>query len=211
MTNAADHPDLRAGSDQLVAYVGYGSLVNRDTLRTDYVHAQPVRLHGWRRCWRPRMQGDPIPSRLPSSMLSVRQVPDSIIDGLLVFDKLSNLPAVDEREATYDRITVPIERLEILGGPVPDCVVYVYEAQTNTAPHDPGHPILQSYLDAVLQGYLREFGRQGVHDFIGSTDGFERDIHTDRHDPIYTRPVTLADEERHLFDTLLENRITRIS
>lgn len=210
MTSAADHPALNGHSDQLVAYIGYGSLVNRETLRTDYVHAQPVRLHGWRRCWRPRMQGDPIPSRTQTSLLSARQVPDSVIDGLLVFDKLSNLPAVDEREATYDRITVPIERMEVLGGPIPDCVVYVYKARTNTAQDDPEHPILQSYLDAVLQGYLREFGTQGVHDFIASTDGFERDIHIDRHDPIYTRPVTLEDHERHMFDSLLANRITRM-
>ncbi|MEX3009486.1 gamma-glutamylcyclotransferase family protein [Hoeflea sp. TYP-13] len=209
MTLAADNRDNHPQPDHLIAYFGYGSLVNRDTLRTDYVHAQPVRLHGWRRCWRPRMHGDPIRSGKPTSLLSARQMAGSVIEGLLVFDRVSNLPCVDEREATYDRVRVPLDRLEVIDGKLPDCRVYVYEAQTNSASHDPHHPILQSYLDAVLQGFLNEFGRQGVHDFLDSTDGFERTVHADRHDPIYPRSVTLSLEERTFIDTLLEERGTR--
>lgn len=206
MPSAADNPVLDTNPDQLVAYFGYGSLVNRDTLRTSYVDAQPVRLRGWRRCWRPRMDGDRIGWHLPTSLLSARQVPGSVIDGLLVFDRLSNLPSVDEREFTYDRIAVPHEQLEVINGQKPECTVYVYEAQSNEASHDPEHPILQSYLDAVLQGFLREFGRQGVQDFLASTDGFDRTVHSDRHDPVYPRAVTLAEDERQFFDTLLAER-----
>ncbi|MEM6462089.1 MAG: gamma-glutamylcyclotransferase [Pseudomonadota bacterium] len=203
MTADSDDAAMRETHDELIAYVGYGSLANRETLATDYVHAQPVRLHGWRRCWRPRKQGDPVRSPTPTSLLSARQVADGFIDGLLVFDRLSNLPHVDKREATYDRVEVPRERLEVLGGDLPDCVIYVYEAQTNAASHDPEHPILQSYLDAVLQGFFREFGHQGVHDFLHTTDGFERGIHLDRHDPVYSRSVTLAEHEMHFIDTVL--------
>ena len=199
------HPLHATDPDELVAYFGYGSLVNRDTLRTDFLHAQPVRLHGWRRCWRPRKQGDPILTDPPSSLLSARRVADGSIDGLLVFDRLANLPSVDERERTYDRIPVPKTRVEGLGDDLPACPVYVFEAQTNTLPHDPEHPILQSYLDAVLQGFLREFGQSGVHRVLQTTDGFERSLHADRHAPIYPRSVQLTDDERAFFDTLLED------
>ncbi|MCY6380302.1 gamma-glutamylcyclotransferase family protein [Hoeflea prorocentri] len=198
--------DGHNGPSNLIAYFGYGSLVNRATLRTDYVAAQPVRLMGWRRCWRPRHAQDPIDSGHVTSLLSARQVEGSVIDGLLIYDRLDNLPSVDEREMTYDRVAVPIERLDMAGGELPDCPVYVYEAQTNTADHDPHHPILQSYLDAVLQGFLREFGRQGVHDFLETTDGFERHVHADRQDPVYPRAVRLIEEERSFIDGILEER-----
>ncbi|WP_136656855.1 gamma-glutamylcyclotransferase family protein [Nitratireductor sp. XY-223] len=201
-----DAPVSNSGGDGLVAYFGYGSLVNRTTLRTDYVSAQRVRLSGWRRCWRPRMKGDPIRSKRRTSLLSARRVEGSAIEGLLVFDRLQNLPAVDERERTYDRIEVPSDALEVLDGGPPDCPVYVYEARTNRAEHDPHHPILQSYLDAVLQGFLREFGKAGVHSFLNTTDGFERSVHADRHDPVYPRAVDLLEHERHFIDGVLEER-----
>ncbi|WP_419912886.1 gamma-glutamylcyclotransferase family protein [Hoeflea sp.] len=204
-----DAPEDHSEGNGLVAYIGYGSLVNRTTLRTDYVSAQRVSLHGWRRCWRPRMKGDPIVSKRRTSLLSARRVAGSVIEGLLVFDRAENLPAVDRREATYDRIRVPEAAVRALDEDLPDCPIYVYEARTNTADHDPHHPILQSYLDAVLQGFLREFGRNGVHSFLDSTDGFERSVHADRHDPVYPRAVELLEHERHFIDTVLEERGTR--
>ena len=199
------HPLQHMDPDDLVAYIGYGSLANRETLRTDFLHAQPVRLHGWRRCWRPRKHGDPIVTDPPTSLLSARRVADGFIDGLLVFDRRSNLPAVDERERTYDRVPVPRDQVEGLGKGLPACEIYVYEAQTNAAPHDPQHPILQSYLDAVFQGFMREFGPSGVHHFLATTDGFERSVHADRHKPHYPRSVRLTDDERALFDRLLDD------
>lgn len=207
-TPAHNNGDERPGA--LIAYFGYGSLVNRATLRTDFVGAQPVRLRGWRRCWRPRHSGDPLRGGQSTSLLSVRQVEDSVIDGLLVYDRVENLPSVDQRESTYDRVAVPLERLDMAGAELPDCPVYVYEAQTNAADHDPHHPILQSYLDAVLQGFLREFGRTGVHHFMETTDGFERHIHADRHDPVYPRAVRLARKEQDFIDVLLEARGVRL-
>ncbi len=190
----------------IVAYFGYGSLVNRSTLRTRYVDAAPARLNGWRRCWRPRRTDDPIDGEGLSSLLSARQYEGHAIDGLLVYDSLDNLPAVDRREATYDRVAVDLERLE-LAFAVPDgCPVYIYEAHTNTAPHDPGDPILQSYLDAVMQGFMHEFGEAGVRGFLHSTDGFERPVRVDRHDPVYPRAVDLPDHQRALFDDLLTEK-----
>ena len=190
----------------VVAYFGYGSLVNRATLRTDYVAAVPARLNGWRRCWRPRKSNDPNDPRRHLSMLSAWQREGHAIDGLLVFDRLDHLPAVDEREAAYDRVPVEVECLEV-AVEIPDgCALFVYEAHTNEATHDPGAPIAQSYLDAVMQGFMHEFGHDGVMDFLDSTDGFERPVRADRHSPVYSRSVALPDDQRDLFDSLLADR-----
>lgn len=188
---------------QIVAYFGYGSLVNRTTLRTEYIDAIPARLSGWKRCWRPRPSGDPIDGSGLSSLLSARRHHGHAIEGLLVYDSLDNLPAVDLREATYDRVAVNLENLELTDRVPDECPVYIYEAHTNTAPHDPGDPILQSYLDAVMQGFMHEFGETGVRAFLHSTDGFERPVRMDRHEPVYPRAVELPDHQRELFDGLL--------
>lgn len=195
---------VAARSDTLVAYFGYGSLVNRATLRTAYIAAQPVRLAGWRRCWRPRSPALPERVEPNASLLSARKVTDSIIDGLLVFDHAENLPAVDERETGYDRVLVPPDCIQVLDGEIPNCPIYVYEAHTNSDQKDPQAPILHSYLDAVFQGFLKEFGKQGVRNFIGTTDGFDRAVHADRDNPIYPRSVLLSAEERAYFDLLLD-------
>ena len=38
----------------LVGYFGFGSLVNKHTLRTSYVEIVPATLKGWRRHWQAR-------------------------------------------------------------------------------------------------------------------------------------------------------------
>lgn len=203
MNKTSDSLKRALGEGPIVAYFGYGSLVNRNTLRTRYVDAQPARLSGWRRCWRPRHSDDMSDGEQVSSLLSARQHDGHAIDGLLVYDRVDNLRAVDEREARYDRVTVSLDDLE-LDVPVPDdCPVYIYEAHTNTALYDPGDPILQSYLDAVMQGFMHEFGETGVRHFLHSTDGFDRPVRSDRDDPVYSRAVELPNHQRELFDDLL--------
>ena len=191
----------------IVAYFGYGSLVNRTTLRTEFIDAQPARLHGWRRCWRPRKpQDNPAEAQRRSSMLSARRHGEDAIDGLLVYDRLDHLPAVDAREASYHRVSVQVDVLEVSGTVPEDCPVYIYESHTNGAVHDPGAPILQSYLDAVMQGFMHEFGEDGVLGFLHSTDGFDRPVRADRHAPVYSRAVELPDHHCSLFDAMLAEK-----
>ena len=52
-----------------VAYFGYGSLVNRATLRTEIVDMVPARLSGWRRCWRHRPDMPGFPAALLTVLL----------------------------------------------------------------------------------------------------------------------------------------------
>ncbi|CAN7392177.1 gamma-glutamylcyclotransferase [Phyllobacterium sp. LjRoot231] len=188
-----------AKSGKLVAYFGYGSLVNRQTLRTNIVHAMPAKLHGWRRLWR----ASPSESELPTALLSVCRDESASVDGLLVFDYQENLPAVDLREQNYDRRNVLPEDIET-ATPFPEGVpIFVYEAH-EYVPVRPEPPmILQSYLDAVMQGFLVEHGEEGLRHFVLKTEYFNTPIYRDRPSPTYPRAVKLSDKEIDMFDRLL--------
>jgi len=195
-----------AGTDpegSQIAYFGYGSLVNRATLRTDIVDIIPARLVGWRRIWRPR----PDMPGFPAALLTVRREPGSVCDGVLIVDRAENLAAVDEREARYRRVRLEPLELEISlareGAVAADVPAYVYEADPGLPPHREPPMILQSYLDAVMQGFLAVHGEEGLRRFLAETHGFaETPIRLDRENPAYPRAVSLLDAERALFETL---------
>jgi hypothetical protein len=190
-----------------IAYFGYGSLINRATHRTEIVDAIPGRLNGWRRLWRPR----PDMPGFPAALLSVRREAGAGCDGLLVIDRAENLAAVDEREGRYRRIRLAPEELSLSIPLADDCPIFVYEAETDVPPHREEPRILQSYLDAVLQGVLREHGEAGVRRFFSETDGFETALMPDREKPTYPRAVLLEEAERALFDTLHAAHLTSLS
>lgn len=188
-----------AQRDGLVAYFGYGSLVNKATHRTEIVDAFSAKLLGWRRCWRPR----PDMPGFPAALLTVLREEGAVCDGLVVVDRLENLAAVDLREARYRRLPVAAHELEVFPALPAGCPVYVYEAETAVPPHPEPPKILQSYLDAVLQGFLGVHGEDGVRRFLAETHGFDTPIHADRSAPVYPRSVLLSAAERTLFDALL--------
>lgn len=189
--------------DQTPAYVGYfgfGSLVNRHTLRTSFVDVIPATLKGWRRHWQDRSIG--FASEI--ALLSIHRDPSTELKGVLVIDRLENLAAVDEREEGYTRHLLTPEDL-IVADPsnLPE-QLYVYVANQGADVPQPGK-LLQSYLDAVLQGFLIEHGPEGVAHFMDTTVGFERGIVEDRLQPFYPRSVQLSEDEIILFD----NQIAR--
>jgi cation transport regulator ChaC len=183
--------------DGLVAYFGYGSLVNRATHRTAIVSSVPARLRGWRRCWRPR----PDMPGFPAALLSIREEEGAVCDGLLVIDRAENLATVDAREARYRRVAITSAQLELSQQALPEgCPAFVYVAEENIPAHREPAKILRSYLDAVLQGFLAVHGEEGVRKFIAETHGFDTPLHDDRLEPVYPRAVTLSEAERTTFD-----------
>lgn len=185
-------------SKQLVGYFGFGSLVNKHTLRTSYVDIVPATLEGFGRHWQARSKT----FENSVSLLSVHQDATSSIKGMVVFDLAENLPLVDEREAGYTRHALEREQLAVSNSAdLPD-ELYVYIADEAEDATDSG-ALLQSYLDAVMQGFRNEYGNEGVSHFIDTTKGFERMIHLDRHRPYYPRSVDLSAEEAALFDAEL--------
>ncbi len=197
---ARDRLSALAQAGEAIAYFGYGSLVNPYTHRTEITGYARASVHGWQRRWQGRPDDHPDPISLLSS--SPDGAPDTWLHGLLVFDHVANLPALDQREAGYTRHRLNLDGVRC-EHPVPvNCPVYIYEGNRPFRPHQ-RHAILQSYLDAVLQGYHLNYGEAGVRRFIEETAGRETPILTDRDAPRYPRAVSLAPGERELFDGLL--------
>lgn len=186
-----------------IAYFGYGSLVNLDTLRTPYISAHRARLKGWRRAWlsRPKLEGSFAPVD-GLAFLSVEPHAESEIEGIVIVDHHTSLAALDEREALYNRLSVERRQLTFLDDDplYPSTPTYIYQAQYPAASAQ-SH-ILRSYMDAVLQGYYRQFGEQGVANFHLTTRNPGCLIREDRHDPVYPRSVTLTTEEERVFGDL---------
>lgn len=187
--------------DGLIAYFGYGSLVNRATHRTRIVEAVPAKLHGWCRSWMPRADT----SVFDVAILSVRREPVSSTQGLLVVDRVENLPSIDQRERHYNRIMLDDAEIAHDAELPPDCPIYVYEVPDTPELTFGSQRILRSYLDAVLQGYLIEHGEASVRRFVEETMAFEIGILDDRSNPLYQRSVTLSAFERNLFDDVLSH------
>ena len=173
-------------------FFGYGSLVNRATHA--FTDAHRARLRGWRRVWRHT-------TLRPVAYLTGVPAPGHVIDGLIAHVPGDDWAALDHRERAYDRAAVtgdtdhPVTRaLEIQ--------VYAIPEGKHGRP-DETHPVLLSYLDVVVQGYLREFGEDGVGRFFDTTDGWDVPIMDDRADPIYSRHQRLhADEAALVHDHL---------
>ena len=60
--------------------------------------------------------------------------------------------------------------------------------------------LLQSYLDCVIQGYLKQFGEEIATEFFSTTDGWDITIRDDRLNPLYPRHVDLTKSERAFID-----------
>ena len=191
-----------ANNEPIVGYFGYGSLVNENTLRTKYIASIPAELKHWQRMW-------DIPTGVDFgaetvSLLTARPSKSHMTKGVIVFDLAKNLPDVDKREHNYDRRTIQHEDIDIddefrdL-----DCDFFVYEAHKHDNPPADNPPILQSYLDAVLQGFLNIYGETGVENFVASTANFHTPILQDRDTPRYPRSVSLSHRERELIDYFL--------
>lgn len=172
------------------AVFGYGSLVNRATHA--YLDAAPARLAGWRRVWRHT-------SLRPYAYLSVEPA-EGQIDGLIALLPDADWPALDLREAAYARQVLPPDTLTHAATWPAEVSLY--------AVAEPGaqirHPILQSYLDAVVQGFHREYGADGVRRFFETTAGWEVGVMDDRAAPIYSRAQRLTEEERETVDRWLQ-------
>ena len=198
--------DVLANPEEWVAYFGYGSLVN-DKTRNAESFGIPVRLKGYRRHW---SVWEASPERkalglLGAAALSVTSDREAYCDGLLVFDRKEHLAQVDLREAHYSRERIRLEDMES-EQPLTDRVdCYIYVGQPAfTSGSDPRLPILQSYIDAVMQGFLDKFGEEGAKRFVEETDGWHIPVLQDRDQPIYPRNVALASNEERLIDQLVQ-------
>lgn len=173
-------------------FFGYGSLVNRNTHSFTPIHASHIT--GWRRVWQRA------PNR-PAAFLSVIEDSDSVIDGVIAPVPNDDWVALDAREFSYTRLAVT-DTVQHAASDVRDISIYAIPPG-NAAPPDRDHPILLSYVDAVLQGYLREFGEIGAEGFCATTEGWNAPVHNDRSDPVYPRAQRLTPAEQTFVDDML--------
>lgn len=171
-------------------FFGYGSLVNRNTHA--YPDLTPAKVRGWRRTWAPS------PFR-PVAFLSVVPAPGEWVLGALARVPNADWNALDKREAAYARHHVEVD----------DCDdhrpgLQIYAAEDLKDPSN-SHPILLSYLDVVVQGFLREHGKRAAEDFFSTTDGWETPVLNDRNSPRYPRHQSLTQVETDIVDSCLRN------
>lgn len=171
-------------------FFGYGSLVN---LRThNYGGAHPISLHGWQRVWLSS-------SRRDRSFLSVQPAQGVTVQGLLAEVPDDGWAALDKREFAYARHRLDVSAMS--GTHAGHSDVQIYQGDPAfIAPQHIKKPILLSYLDVVVQGYLKHFGTEGVDAFFATTEGWGTPIRNDRHAPQYARTQNLSSKETALVD-----------
>jgi hypothetical protein len=174
-------------------FFGYGSLVNRRTHAHDAAH--PARLRGWRRAWRHA-------ALRPVAFLTAVPAEGAEIDGLIAGVPGADWRALDLREAAYDRVAAA-DIAHALDWR-PEVSLYAIPEGRHAAP-SAAHPVLLSYIDVVVQGYLNAFGADGVVRFFASTDGWDAPVADDRADPVYLRHQVLTRAERQIVDRWLDD------
>ncbi len=169
-------------------FFGYGSLVNRRTHLYDKAH--PAAIEGWRRTWRHI-------AALDHAFLTATPAPGHRIEGLIAEVPGADWAALDEREVFYQRIAAEGVAHPLETAPA----IEIYHAPEDLNPvADGAKPILLSYLDVIVQGYLAEYGEAGVAGFFETTDGWDAPVLDDRATPLYPRHQVLSAEESALTD-----------
>ncbi|WP_093027952.1 gamma-glutamylcyclotransferase family protein [Ruegeria marina] len=173
-------------------FFGYGSLVNLST--HDFPDPRPARLKGWRRVWRHT-------DLRQVAFLTATPATDCEIDGMIAHVPNDDWAALDAREWAYDRVPVTDAVSHDLPHPA-EIAVYAVAAERQSPPST-RYPILLSYIDVVVQGYLHRFGEPGVERFFATTGGWEAPIIDDRAEPRYPRHQALKPAETALVDVHL--------
>ena len=181
-------------------FFGYGSLVNLST--HEYRDPKAASLRGWRRIWLNAYM-------LDAAFLSVHPTQGAKIEGIIARVPDADWVALDAREKGYDRLDATDQILVDTEPPV-DCAVYVVPRTRET---DTGQksPILLSYLDVVLQGFMQIYGSDGLDHFFETTDGWDRPVHNDRHMPVYPRHRYLDATEQTRVSSFLEDHNIEIT
>ena len=170
-------------------FFGYGSLVNRQT--HDYDQPRKARVRGWRRAW----QATPLRAL---SYLTVVPAVDDYVEGLIAAVPGADWVALDERERAYARLMDRDDGTHA-NGQEREVAIYAIPDPIRSAPTDE-NPVLLSYIDVVVQGYLAEFGIDGALHFFETTDGWQAPVINDRAAPIYPRSQVLSAEEQDFVD-----------
>jgi hypothetical protein len=178
---------------------GYGSLICADSRSRTGVssEAYAVSITGIARRW-----SVPVPD-YGATALGAHQDENSQCNGVIFAVDNDNLARFDQRERGYDRIRIDWNQVQNLGyEPLPaenPLWAYVGFDSDDPVPH---RPILQTYLDVILNGCLA-INPDFAERFIATTTPWQH-LRNDRNAPGYPRP--LSDDSRHPDIDALLNR-----
>lgn len=194
---------------------GYGSLINsasRNSTASKPIVAIPVRVSkgfGYIRTWN---------DRSPSGFTALglrRPSPGEqamTINGVLYPVEGNDMAAFDAREKGYVRVEVPRNAIEAISWQrLPERGrIWVYipdvagkEPGTGLRFPDAKYPLLESYVDVVVEGGL-EFGEDYARELIETTRDWSTDWLNDR--PLARRPW-VADKNYQMVDTMLSEYV----
>lgn len=190
--------------------IGYGSLINsasRNSTASAPIPAIPVRIlpsFGYIRAWNSRADA--------FTSLGLRKPGPGeralTINGVLYPVNSAELPKYDQREAHYHRVEVPASQIEAVGWQrLPEAGhlwTYVPLASDPQGEPDADHPLLQSYIDVVIEGGL-EYGEDFAREIIETSDGWSRFWLNDRE--LARRPQGVLDPKAAAVDIILKKTL----
>ncbi|WP_108124841.1 gamma-glutamylcyclotransferase family protein [Saccharospirillum mangrovi] len=166
------------------AIFGYGSLICADSRRRTGVGgpALAVEIAGIERRWSvqvPDYRGTAVGAHLN---------PNSHCNGVVFVVDDANLARFDERERGYDRHRIDWSAVRSLDSqPLPiELPLWSYVGDSSATPQ-PEAPILQSYLDVILNGCL-SYGDAFARRFLHTTGPWQH-LCDDRSAPLYPRAM----------------------
>lgn len=189
---------------------GYGSLICSDSRSRTGVSgpAFPIEVEGIARRW--SLHSPDWPATAVSAHLSQ----ESSCNGVFFEVDNINLERFDAREAGYDRIEIPWQKVtNLTEDPLPETgVLWAYVGKSTGQP-TLNRPIMQSYLDVILNGCL-DISDDFASRFAVLTEQWQHLV-DDRHAPQYLRPLRSNHRtsdidrvlERHLPELITQRRV----
>ena len=206
---SCDHPDVKGR----VFVVGYGSLMNRDSLNSTIQHSDaflPVEVSGYERSFDALYDW----FGLKSAMLSAEKKQSASLNAILIGIDDVDLQALDKREKGYCRQSVPPESVKFLSDfhnmPLDRSIwIYVPKEKNKSITNRKDYKLIQSYVDLFLGGCIAIEDEFDVKGFAGAcintTELWEQRILVN--DRIYPRRPWVHQPDAMKIDQLL-NKFT---
>lgn len=204
---------------------GFGSLISNESRAKsgDSGASYPCLVHGVERSWSLTVD---LPKKAQTnnaitavSAVAVRQLEgnwDTTTNGVIVEVKEEELPNFDAREIGYKRVLLtPLTRVELTSGEdVSMCLGKDAKIWCYVAPDDgkalsvpnSSYPVIQTYLDVILDGCRSVGGEPFAKQFIATTTGWGSESGSflnDRENPGYIRYSEVASAGADMWDKML--------
>lgn len=183
---------------------GYGSLICADSRSRTGISGQahPIEVTGISRRWSLHSP------EWPATALSAHIHEAAQCNGVYFPVDDQNLALFDQREMGYDRVRVDWNQVKaVSNAALPhSSTLWAYVGKQTGEPL-PEKPIMQSYLDVILNGCL-DYGPQFAASFTLQTEQWKHLVN-DREHPMYPRPLKSQENLSHI-DQIIERQLPEL-